>query len=205
MRAHREGDDAGIGGVTAVLVLGVVLVAVVVSASLLWMTMSTANSISDKAESIQQSGQGINTATDSVVQLTRTNETAESILATADPLEGQLDEVVSLANQIAGLANSIDGTAGEIGSTANSIDDTASTINSTAAGINSEAAGILDVAGRIDEDVVNINTQLDETLALARDIDGDTSTILTTAQSIHRNAACIDSQVGGSSGGDGHC
>lgn len=205
VRAIRLNPESGALGLTSVLVLGVVLVAVVVSATLLFRTLSAANSINDKAESIADTGRGVNVATDSVIQLSRTNETAESILATADPLEGQLDEVVALAQDIAGLARSIDGTAGAINSSAQSIDGTAGAINSTAGGINSEAAGILDVAGRIDADVETINQNLDETIRLAREIDSDTSTILSTAQSIHTSAACIDQKVGGSSAGDGHC
>lgn len=203
MHALRERGEAGLSGVAMVVTLGVVLVAVVVSASLLWMTMSTANSINEKAESIRNTGRGINTATDTVVQLTRTNETAQSILSTAEPLEGQLSEVVEIANTIAGQAESIDGTAATIGQSATSIDSTAATINDTAGGINSQAAGILDVAGRINSDVQNINANLDETIGLARNIEDDTSGILTTAESIHFAACNIDSQLLGQASGDG--
>lgn len=198
----RMRDDAGIA---SAIVLVVVLVAVLTSATLLWRTLSAANNINDKAESIAQTGRGINIATDSVIQLTRTNETAESILATADPLEGQLAEVVELAQSIADLAVSIDGTAGAIDGTANEIDSTAGTIGSTARSINSSADGILAVAGRIDQDVVNINERLDTTIGLARAIKSDTGNILTEALSIHQSATCIDRKAGGEASGDGHC
>lgn len=198
----RMRDDAGIA---SAVVLVVVLVAVLTSATLLWRTLSAANDINDKAESIAQTGRGINIATDAVIQLTRTNETAESILATADPLEGQLAEVVELAQSIADLAVSIDGTAGAIDGTANEIDSTAGTIGSTARSINSSADGILAVAGRIDQDVVNINERLDTTIGLARAIKSDTGNILTEAVSIHQSATCIDGKAGGEASGDGHC
>lgn len=192
------------GAVTPVIVLVVVLAAVGVSAVLLARTLGAAQSINKKAENIAQVGQGINTATDSVIQLTRTNETAGSILNTAEPLEGQLDQIVALAREVSDLAVSINGTAGDINGTAGTINSTAATVGNTANGINGQASGILAVARRIDADAKQINRNLDDTIALARAIKGDTGNILATAGSIHQNAACIDAKVPGGTS-DGHC
>lgn len=198
--------------IASLLVLVVVLGAVGVSAVLLGRTLSAARSINDKADRIALTGQGINTATDSVVQLTETNEIAGSILNTAEPLEGLLAQIVSLAQSVDGLAASINSTAGGINGTAKTINSTAvgiggtaDTIGGTARGINSEVAGILDVARRIDGDVEQINADLDGTIGLAQAIKGDTGNVLSTARSIHQNAACIDAKVGGARGRDGHC
>lgn len=204
-RARRLDWRSSQGQVSAGIVLVIVLAAVGTSAALLGRTLGAAQSINAKADNIAQTGQGINTATDSVIQLTRTNELAESILGSADPLEGQLDEVVALARAVEELAASINGHAGTINGTAGSINGTAGTINATAGGINSTAVGILDVARRIDQDVININDRLDTTIVLVNAIKGDTANILSTAVSIHQNAACIDGKVSGSSSGDGHC
>src|SRR5207302_893650 len=108
----------------------------VVSVSLLARTARAANRINHKAENIAKTGQGINTATDSVIQLNRTNQTAGSILESAKPLEGKLAQVVTLAQSVDGLAKSINGTAGTINSTGGTINGTASAINGSAVKIN---------------------------------------------------------------------
>lgn len=204
-RAGRDvHDERGIA-IVSVLVLLAVVAALGGATVLLARTMNAAQSINAKAERIAQTGRGINTATDSVVQLNDTDEIANSILDTAEPLEGKLAEIVSLAQSIDGLAASINATAGDINSTAGTINSTAGAINSTANGINAEAAEILDVANRIDADVAQINTNLDATIALARAIKGDTGNIVTQARDAHANATCIDNKVQGPESNDGHC
>src|SRR5581483_4942624 len=101
-----------------------------------------ANRINHKAENIARTGQGINTATDSVIQLTRTNETAGSILASAQPPEGNLNPVIRLAQSVDGLAKASDGSAGTINATGGTINGTATAINGTAGKINTTAKAI---------------------------------------------------------------
>ena len=149
-------SQAGQATFTLIIVVVVVAIAVV----LLYRTAWTADSINDKAGTIANTAGGINTATAAVLKLGRTNQLASSILDTAKPLEGQLDEVIRLAKSIDGLAISINGTAG--------------TINSTAKGINGSAATILGTARSINDGVAQINTNLDTTLALANAIKADT-------------------------------
>lgn len=183
-----------------VVVLIIVVVVLGLATFLLNETMSTAEDINDKAEDIATSGQGINTSTDSIRELNRTNDLASSILSTAQPLEGQLNQIVSLAGSIDGLASSILGTA-------RTINNTAGSINSTANGINATAGSILEVARRINEDVQIINQRVDVTINLAKAIKSDTGNILKQAVAAHNNAACIDQQVGANpqSKTDGHC
>jgi methyl-accepting chemotaxis protein len=220
------------GGValTNGVVIAVVIVAGLVSVSLLARTARAANRINHKAENIARTGQGINTATDSVIQLSRTNETASSILASATPLEGKLTQVVTLAQSVDGLAKSINGTAGTINATggtingtakaingsavkingtaktingtakmisghANSINGSAIAINATAGAINAQAAAILDVAKRVNDDVAQINTNLDGTIAVAQAIRGDTGNILGEARTAEHYAKCIDAHL----------
>src|SRR5215207_9500377 len=76
------------------IVLVLVVVVVGVASVLLAKTVQNAQSINDKAQNIATVGTGINEATDSVVQLTRTNKLAESILRSANPLERQLNGIV---------------------------------------------------------------------------------------------------------------
>lgn len=214
-RARSEEGQAA----TNVVVLLVVLVAAALTAWLLLQTTIAARNINAKAENISRTGQGINVATDSVIQLNRTNETADSILTTARPLQGQVAQIVDLAKSIDGLAVSINGTArtingtareingtaGTINSTAIEINSTAGTIGNTARGINGKAAEILDVARRIDTDVRLINQNLDVTIGLANAIKGDTGNILGQATEAHVNACEIDRKLAGQQGTDGHC
>lgn len=204
VRQRFHAED-GLATMVSIVVLVVVLGSTGVAAGLLARTMNEANSINEKAADIAATGRGINTATDAVVQLSRTDEVAGSILTTAEPLEGQLAQIVGLAREIDELAASINGTAGAINGTAGKINNTAGAINTTAKGINAEAAAILDVAKRIDVDVQTINENLDDTIAIARAILGDTNNVLVQAVDAHQNAACIDGKVAGSSGTDGHC
>lgn len=173
-----------------VIVLVIVVAVVGIATLLLNETMQTAEDINDKAGTIAESGKGINTATDSIVQLNQTNDTAGSILNTAQPLEGKLNEIVNLAGSVDGLASSILNTAGAINSTAGSI-------NATAGGINSTATGILSVARAINEDVQIINERVDVTIGLAQAIKSDTGNILGQAQDAHHHAACIGALLGG--------
>jgi putative membrane protein len=179
---------------------------------LLQRTASTAESINKKATTIAKTGRGINDNTDSILQLTKTNQLGTSILNSAKPLSDQLNQVVSLANSINGLATSINGSAGTIDGTAKTINGTAGAINSTATGINSTASSILNVANSIKSGVAIINQHLDATIAVAGAIKGDTGAIVGTgsvngagpglARALHL-AACINKELGGDSAG--HC
>ena len=225
----RRSNRVGAGQVGAAVVANLVTVAIVIVAFgsvvvLLQRTTSTANSIDHKAKRIARTGQGINTATDSVIQLNRTNETAASILTTAQPLQGKLDQIVRVAQSIDGHAGSIlgtaktingtgatvngtagtinktaktiNGTAGEIHATALAIDGTAGKINGTAKDINAQAAAILDVAKRINADVSAINQSIDTTLSIVSAVKGDTGNILGQAQTADHLAKCINDRLG---------
>ena len=224
-RSTRVGaGQAGNAAVSNVVTIAVVAVSLVTLVTLLQRTTSTASSIDAKAKRIAKTGQGINTATDSVIQLNRTNETAASILATAEPLQGQLDQIVKVAQSIDGHAGSILGTAktingtgakvngtagtinktakdinstaGAIQATALAIDGTAGKINGTAKDINAQAASILDVAKRINNDVAAINQSIDTTLGIVEGVKSDTGNILVQAQTADHLAKCIDQRLG---------
>jgi methyl-accepting chemotaxis protein len=156
------------------IVVAVVAVAVI----LLQRTAWHAEHINDKAGVIATTGGGINTATQAVLKLGRTNELAASILETAKPLESKLDEIVRLAQSVDGLATSINASAGSI--------------NGTARGINGTAGTILNTARSINDGVAQININLDDTLRLANLIKADTNDILVNARPADRNLDCIE-------------
>jgi len=150
----------------------------------------TAEAINKKAGNIAKTAVPVNEATDAVLNIDRTNELAGSILATAQPLEGKLGEIVRLAQSVDALATSINGRAGEIDGTAKSI--------------NGEATGILATARRLDTGVKQIVTNLDTTLGILTPVTADADSIINLARAAHKQAACIDQTLPGNAG-DPHC
>ena len=152
----------------------------------------TAEAINKKAANIAKTATPINSATDAVLNLDTTNQLAGSILATAQPLEGKLAEIVRLARSVDQLAISIN--------------SSAATVDGTAKNINGNAAGILDTARSIDRGVKQINANLDTTIGIAGPVKADTGNILTQAELAHRLAACVDAGLPGpGSPADAHC
>ncbi len=181
--------------IASVIVLVIVVAVVGIAAVLLAKTVQNAQSINKKAQNIAKVGTGINKDTDSVVQLTRTNTLATSILGSADPLEGQLSGIVSTAKSINGLATSINGTAGAINGSATTINGTATDINSSAGDINSAATSINNSAGSIDSSAGAINQRARTINASAQSINGSANSIDGLAASILGTARRVDTDV----------
>ena len=176
--------------VTNAVIVLVVLTAAGIAAWQLARVVSAAQSISAKAANISQSGRGINLATDSVIQLDRTNRTARSILRSARPLRPKLARVV-------GEAEGIDSVAGSIDTSAGTIDSTAGTINAAAGQINTTAGAINSTAGDINSSAIDINGTAGAILATAGDINSSAGAINRTAGDINTTAGGIDSDAGG--------
>ena len=198
--ANARTGEAMRGFTTASFIVLVLVVLVVGTAAvLLAKTVQNAQRINDKAQHIAKTGTGINAATDSVVQLNRTNALAESILRSANPLERQLDGIVGTAKSIDGLAGSINGTAGAINDSAQTINGTATDINSSAGDINSAAGSINQSAGSIDASAGAINQRAGAINASAGSIntsanriDGLAASILGTARAVDRDVSLIN-------------
>ena len=198
--------------VTNAVIVLVVLVAAGIAAWQLARVVSNAQSISLKAQNISQNGRGINIATDSVIQLNRTNRTARSILRSAVPLQPRLDRIVGEARGIDNLAGSIDVSAGEIDRTANTINAsaqqinttagainaTAGDINATAGAINGTAGAILAEAGDINATAGAINNTAGEIQSTARGINADAGGIIREARQIDRDVFLINFYLNGS-------
>jgi uncharacterized protein YoxC len=198
-RQHRARwrSERGAVALTNGVVVAVVVVAGLVSVSLLARTARAANRINHKAENIAKTGQGINTATDSVIQLNRTNETASSILNSAKPLEGKLTQVVTLAQSVDGLAKSINGSAGTINQTGGTINGTASAINGSAVKINGTAKTIGGTAKAISGSATSINGSATAINATAGAINTQAAAILNVAKRINDDVAQINTNLDG--------
>jgi hypothetical protein len=171
-------------------VVVVVLVVAGIAAWQLARVMTAAQSINREATDIARAGRGINLATDSVVQLERTNRAARSILASAQPLPPRLGGVIDEAQGIRGVSAAIDGTAGSIDTTAGAIEGSAGKIDTTARAIDGTAGRIDGTAGRVDSTAGAI-------LGTARGINGVAGRINATAGGIRTTAGGIDRNAGG--------
>ncbi|MDQ3587023.1 MAG: hypothetical protein M3375_01535 [Actinomycetota bacterium] len=175
----------------------VIVVAVVgIAAVLLARTVQEAQTINDKAQNIAKNGRGINSATDSVIQLRRTNRLARSILGSASPLDSQLGGIVATAQGIDGLAGSILSSAGSINTTARSINTSAGTINQSADAINSAAGSINTSASSIGTSAGRVNTSASRINTSAGSINASAGRIRSSAGAINRTARRIDSTAG---------
>ncbi|MDQ3720176.1 MAG: methyl-accepting chemotaxis protein [Actinomycetota bacterium] len=162
------------------------MVAVVgIAAVLLARTVQEAQQINSKAQNIATNGRGINTSTDAVIQLRRTNKLATSILRSATPLEPQLGGIV-------GTAQGIDGLAGSILTSAGSINNTARTINTSAGAINQSADGITTAAESINSSAGSIGTSAGRVNTSARQIDTSAGAINASAGAVNRAAGSIN-------------
>ncbi|MGH8974248.1 MAG: hypothetical protein ACRD0C_13745 [Acidimicrobiia bacterium] len=188
----RLGAQRGVTNTTNLVVVGVVIAAGLLSVVLLTRTTMAANRINDKADRIAQTGRGINIATDSVIQLRRTNETAASILTSAKPLEAKLAEVVTLAQGVDGLAGSINGTASAINGTGAKINGTAGEIGGSATKINKTAKDINRSATAIEGHAGSINTSAVKINGTAKDINAQAAAILDVANRINADVAQIN-------------
>ena len=197
-KGHRY-DETGAAGSTGLLLV-VVIVVLVIALVLLQRTAQTAIAINKKATTISKTGVGINQNTDSILELSHTNALASSILNSAQPLQGDLTQIVNLGNSVNSLATTINQSAQTINGTASQINSTAGAVNSTANGINSAAGSILNTANSIKSGVAMINQNVDTTIGIVQQIKGDTATIVGGLSTAQHRAGCINHDLGGNSG-----
>ena len=160
-------DERGQG----VLVLILVAVVVLITVFFLTRTLLIGRSINSKAEKIAQTGRGINTATDAILQLYRTERFGRSIHASTDPLEAKSNRIVAQAQSIDGTATSINNSAISIGSSANSIGSAVSSIQGLARLVDRDAALINRNVRQVIITGANIDRDLDSLIAQLRGVE----------------------------------
>ena len=186
-----------------IMILAVLAVLAVVAIVLLSLALAAAERIETKANNIARTGMGINQKTDTIIQLSRTNGIARSILASAAPLHGELAIVLADALAIQARAGTIDTSAGSIDNSATSINSSAGSINglaatveSTASAIDSTASRINGTAGAVNGTAASINQSANSINATATGIGGDAGSILNVAKLIDRDANVINADLG---------
>lgn len=178
--------------IASVITLVIVVVVVGIAAVLLARTVQEAQQINSKAQNIATNGRGINSSTDAVIQLRRTNKLATSILKSATPLQPQLGGIVNTARGIDALAGSINVSAGSINTTARSINTSAGQINQSAGAINAAAGDINQSAGSINRSAGRINRSATAINASATAINASARSVNTSAGAINLTARGID-------------
>lgn len=171
---------SAISGLVLVIVIAWALAAVL----MLTATLNAASDIDDKVVTITSDLTEIDTTTDKVALTNDINESAAGILEAAEPLDGQLDQV-------------IDSTV-SIDDHVVSILDSATSINGSVDSIHGSVGSILALASdSIQPRVERINRQADAATQSARSINRDTTNTLTQVRGnpgggIHDHANSID-------------
>lgn len=168
-------DRKGSQHLLSFVVLLAVIGATTLSGVLLARTMRATDRINAKTKTIARTGQGINSATDSVIQLSRTNELAGSILASTQPLAGDLAAMVDQARALDALSGSLDTNTAAINTTVAQLLATANGMSATAGGINTSTKRIAATSAEI--------------AATTNEVSGSTGVLNATAKGIHAHLA----------------
>jgi uncharacterized protein YoxC len=162
---------------------------------LLARTMRATDRINLKAKNIARTGQGINTATDSVIQLSRTNELAASILASTQPLAGDLAAMVEQAKALDGLSGSLDASTGAINGTVARLLATANGMSATAADINVSTRKIAGSAAEVDGTTKEVAATTGALNATAKGINAHLADLLDAAKKLGVDVVEINKRV----------
>jgi methyl-accepting chemotaxis protein len=214
----RLSEERGVAGIALVLVIAWALTAVF----MLTNTLVSAQQIDHRVGVIVHEVSPIDNDLDAVKLAAETNRVAGEIRTAAQPLSGQLAQVVDAAGgidrsvvsildsaegingtvkEINGTAKEINGTAGSINGTVKGIYGNAASINDTVKSINGNGGQILEVVRSIKGGVVAINQRADAIIGLVKAIKADTANILAQVgpghgspsnASIHGHANSID-------------
>jgi uncharacterized protein YoxC len=178
-----------------VVVLAAVLAATGVTALLLARTMRATDRINLKAKAIARTGEGINEATDSVIQLNRTNELAASILASTQPLAGDLSAMVDQAKSLDGLSGSIDASTGAVNATVAQLLGTANGMSATASAINATTKKIAASSTDVDATTKAVGGTTGALNATAKAINVSLAGLLDTARRIDNDVKLINQRL----------
>jgi hypothetical protein len=193
------------------IAVALVVVLSATSVGLLWRTASNADAIQHRTHRIAASARGVNTYTDAILQLDKTNAAAASILLSVLPTNEALDQVQARAKEINALLASIRDSSGSLDTSTGAINKASASISeqlralgvsgdqlrTTAQGINTDAAKILAELTAIAKGVSLINGDLSVTRTVLAAILADTGNIDTATQRTAHLSACIDAGLNG--------
>lgn len=190
-------NEKGLAGTVLIITIAWALSAVL----MLTGTLVAAQQIDDQVEVILGEVSPIDKDLDSVRLAEETNRIASEILDAAEPLSGQLDQVIASVGTIDKSVEDILGTARTINGTVKDINSTATGIGSTVDSIGGNVSSILSVVRSIEAGVTAINGRADVVVGLVRGIRKDVRNVLVQVgpghgnpgnASIHGHANSID-------------
>lgn len=196
---------------TSQLTLAAVAVIVLVALALLYRTESNAAQVSRETQRIARSGRGLNSDTDAIARLARTNQLAGAILTSLTRVNGNLSGIDAAtrrigdkATSINGSTQSIDGSTTSIDSSEHSVDGSVSRIgaavgdlNRSLSGVNQNAARILSTSLAIQRGVALISSNLATASSITNQILGEAKDISARVQVTSHEAACVDNGLNG--------
>jgi uncharacterized protein YoxC len=188
-------DRKGSQHLLSFVVLLAVIGATALTGLLLARTMRATDRINSKVENIARTGQGINTATDSVIQLSRTNELAASILASTEPLAGDLSAMVEHAKALDSLSGSLDANTGAINGTVGQLLATANGMTATASDIDAGTRKIAATSAEIEASTREVDTTTGTLNATARGINAHLAELLDTTKKLRADVVEINKRV----------
>ncbi len=188
MRPRLFTDETGLAGKLLVGVVAWALGAVL----LLTSTLVNAQQIDNRVDRITHTVGPIDHDLDSVALAVKTNETAQQILAAAQPLSGQADQIVQATASIDGSAKSINSTVGQIGQAVQGIDGNARSINGTVLDINRTVKDINGTAKTISGTVNSIDGRVGSIGGAVRGIAASLDAVRDTARGIRGDHAVTD-------------
>ena len=187
----RKGSSSLLQAVVLIAVLG----ALGITALLLARTMRATDRINLKAKNIARTGQGINSATDSVVQLNRTNQTASSILESTKPLAGDLAAMLDQAKALDSLSGSLDASTGAINATVAQLLGTANGMTATAGDINATTKKIAAASADVDGTTKKVADTTNALNGTAKGINASLAGLLDTARKIDNDVKLINQRL----------
>jgi hypothetical protein len=191
--------------------VAVVTVLAMVAVGLLWLTANSAAQIQHRTHRISSSARGVNTYTDAILQLDRTNATAASILLSVLPTSEGLGQIQARAMDINTLLASIRNSTSSIDTSSRAMNTSTASISdqlralgvsgdrlrSTATKLNADATRILAQLTAIQNGVSLINADMSVTRAVLAAILADTGNIDTATKRTAHLSACIDAGLNG--------
>ncbi len=188
----RFSDERGLAGTLLIIVIAWGLSAVL----MLTGTLIAAQQIEDEVVSITSTLSSVDEDTDNVALTQDINTRASDILTAAEPLTGQLDQVIPTARRIDEKVPRILTTAQDINATARSINGQVTRVGETVDSILDSFVEIEDnVVQSIEPGVDDIVMDLQRVIGLARSIFIDFEGIVAETGPIRREAIKIEEDV----------
>lgn len=179
----------------SIAVLAVVVTVLTALIGLLALTLVTTRRIEAKTERIALTGRGINTATDSIVQLRRAHRSVAAILDATVPIAAKVERIAQLVRSIQTITLSVRSSARGIETSVTGMRPAAASIQASADSLSGSIEGIHDTARETDRALGGILASMIAVGARTTRIDAVTAGIAGVAAGIDRDISIINLEL----------